>query len=242
LRHVTATADAFHSMVLVDLLMILRRLRASSILAETGYHGPAFSLLRDVRDSAIVLSAVFQGKAKYGDLAGVNPDIPSKPTRTEARIHSRSMRKKTEKRIFNHFFDFNDFSQQDRKHLEIWQDLFDRENHRSGMSTALAAESYLTRETSLSLINSDDQMLMAAYLTRFYDVAWMYHRLLPNLQSSTKCFDARWKEKWTMLDQSFWQMLHGKVTVGKSIGPTISIFVDRRFPFNSESRWNSPGL
>ena len=54
--------------------MLYRRIRAASVLSINGYMGPGYTLLRDVVDKTIHLSALFQGSVTYNDLMGISAD------------------------------------------------------------------------------------------------------------------------------------------------------------------------
>jgi hypothetical protein len=108
-----------YSFIAIDMFMMLRKLRASSLLAGFGYHGPAYSLLRDIRDKSILLSAYFQGKANYEDLAGVDRGTSQAASRTEKRNRARKKRKNAEKAVFLDFLDFKEFATNERENLEI---------------------------------------------------------------------------------------------------------------------------
>ena len=223
-----------YSFIAIDMFMMLRKLRASSLLAGFGYHGPAYSLLRDIRDKSILLSACFQGKANYEDLAGVDLGIPKTATRTERRNRARKKRKSAEKAVFLDFLDFKEFATNERENLEIWKELFDMENHGSSMSAAAATQTWHIDRTPLVLVNTDDLSLKVSYINRFCEVSWMFHRLLPNLQTPASRFDGDWKRHWDILDHSFWQTQIGMKDIGKKIGEAIIQLVGSRFPFSSD--------
>ena len=236
LRNKSNIVNANDDLVEIDLMMSLRRLRASALVASQGYHGPAFSLLRDIRDKSLLLSAYFQRKVSYGKLSGVDENFPSKGTKAEIRNRTRKVRVSSEKNIFEEMLDFNDITDEtQRTDLGIWKDSFDRENHGSSISAASATKTWHLDRQPLYLVNIEDRSLMTQYINRFCDVAWMFHRLLPNLQLSAHKFDEKWKERWDILDHSFWMMENGLTEIGRPIGAAMIELVEKRFPFNANS-------
>lgn len=236
----SGTVDTYSALITIDLMMMLRRLRASALLAGNGYQGPAFSLLRDVKDKCLQLSAYFQGQVSYDALSGVDKNTSSKATKQEMRNRARKVRIAAEKSVTEQMLDFSDFTDTThRELLDIWQDSFDRENHGSSISASSATVSWHSEHQPLYLVNTNDESLSALYMNRFYDAGWMFHRLLPNLQGDTLQFDCEWKYRWDILDHSFWMMQDGLAGIGKPIGSAIVNFIDKRFPFNTNTRFNS---
>ena len=63
-----AKLNAHFQFLFVDVLMLFRRLRASQVVVLNGTAGPAYSLLRDVADKTMHLSAYYQNLVTYEDL------------------------------------------------------------------------------------------------------------------------------------------------------------------------------
>lgn len=64
----------------------------------------------------------------------------------------------------------------------------------------------------------------------------MYLRLLPLLQASERGFGDEWAQRWTILDESFWQMEMGLAKMEKPVAKAFIHFIDLKFPFEPKSR------
>lgn len=223
--------------VYLEYIMIFRKIRSASELSMRGYLGPAYSLLRDVKDRTIHLSAVFQRTVTYSDLMGISNDDPPKAARRELANIQRKRRTKTERYLLEQFIgNLSGLVKDDIEELQIWSELFDREIHGSFLSTARTAVDWVKESKPVEVVTIDDEGMDALFMNRFCEVAWMTHRLLAVLQAGDVRFSPRWAEHWEILDSSFWQMQIGLKSIGKNIGEVIVRYVDTKFPFTPEFR------
>jgi hypothetical protein len=244
LRHVTEEMVSSVSkikpnfaLIFVDLIMIFRRIRAASELSTKGYTGASLILLRDVKDRCMHFSALFQNIVAYDGLMGISDSDPAKATSEELDNLRRRRRVATEKAISDQFLGAKSgMSIEDQKELGVWSALFDRETHGSFLSSSRASLDWLRDGKPLTLVSIGDEMADALYMNRFCEVCWMYHRLMPALQSGQTQLNGKWAEHWCILDTSFWQMQKGLAELGKPIGDSFIRFIDAKFPFDPNFR------
>jgi hypothetical protein len=222
----------------VDYVTSLRKLRAATLTTTHGYFGIGYSLLRDVKDRTIHLSAIFQHITTYPDLMGVSTKHPEKATKEELRNLRRKHRITTEKTVVDQFVgNSSALDKEDIFELDRWVNLFDREVHGSFLSGSLAALDWVQGNQPLQFLRAAENMEVM-FANRYNEVSWMFHRLLPNLQWGDSGFGQEWAEKWNILDESFWQMEHGLGAgqLGKKIADSFIRFIDLKFPFNAATR------
>lgn len=91
------------SIIFLDFVTTLRKLRAATLLTTHGYLGVGYGLLRDVKDKTIHLSAVFQRMITSLDLMGISPTHPPKATNEELKNLHRRNRIRTERKVIGDF-------------------------------------------------------------------------------------------------------------------------------------------
>jgi hypothetical protein len=233
-----ATVIPEFSFVFLDYVTTLRKLRAATLLTTHGYLGIGYGLLRDVKDKAIHLSAIFQRMTTYSGLMGISPNHPDKGTREELKNLHRRHRVTTERKVMADFVGgSSSLSEEDIFELDRWAELFDREVHGSFLSSSIVAFDWVQGQEMLHFLHADENM-EGMFANRYNEVSWMFHGLLPNLQIGEFGFGREWAEKWNVLDESFWQMEHGLGAgqIGKKIADTFIRFIDLKFPFNTATR------
>jgi hypothetical protein len=223
-------------LIFVDYVTTFRRLRSADILSTKCYLGPALALLRDVMDRSIHLSAIFQGKLTYTQLMGVLTEHPQKATAAEMQNLQRKQRVKVERDLISEFIgNKSDLTPDDIAELSVWNSAFDRETHGSMISSASEATRWVKGGARLKLIQSDNELIQAMFMNRYNEVSWMFHRLLPKLQSHQGVFGEKWCKKWEVLEVSFWQMEQSVADMGKQMPAAFIRFIDTKFPFNAHS-------
>ncbi len=223
--------------VFIDLMMLFRRLRGASVLTANGYPGSALVLLRDVKHRTIYLSALFQRRVTHDALMGISASDPQKATAGELNNRRRRQRKQTELDLLDRFYGRqSELSPEDVELLSSVTELLDRETHGSFLSAASEALRWKEGKRGPSLVAVDDERSFAMFMNRQNEFAWMYHRLLPNLQVTGKGFGEVWAKHWELLDNCFWQTEVGLDSLGKKIGAAFVRFIDQKFPFSATTR------
>ena len=66
----------------------------------------------------------------------------------------------------------------------------------------------------------------------------MAHRLLPFVQPKSLPLSDQWREKWTVVDQSFRLIVESLTKqLEKKIGAVMVEFVETKFPFSEQDRF-----
>jgi hypothetical protein len=223
--------------VFVDFLMLFRRLRASNILSLNGYFGPGYSLLRDIADKSIQLSALGQDLVTYKDLMGIRDDDNPNGDRTELTNRFRRQRKNVDRSLAEQFYERKSgLGIEDEWELARWRDLFDRETHGSYLSASTAMLEWVQGNAPLTVVDNAVTS-KSMFMNRYTEVAWLVHRLLPTIQIGNDGFGPTWAKRWFILDESFWQMETGLAEINKKIADTFIRFIDIKFPFDPNVRF-----
>lgn len=65
-------------------------------------------------------------------------------------------------------------------------------------------------------------------MNRFCEVSWLFHRTIPLLQGPGLEFSDSWRERWRVLEDSFWQMELGLADIGKEVANVFIRFIDTK--------------
>jgi hypothetical protein len=199
-------------------------------MASRGYPLQAYTVLRNVFDLLLNVSAAVQGIADFYSLDGVVPGTPV--VLRDARI----LRKKTERSVHQAMMgSASGLSEANREELTKWNDLFDYETHGGRLSLTQAVR-WMRQEAPLPILPEFEQRSFAMFVNRYSEIAWMLHRLMPLLQPPEVLFTSDWLSKRNLLDDSFKIMVEAlTVDLGKPIGAAIVELVSTKFPFNARS-------
>ena len=190
-------------------------------------HG--YTLLRNLYDSAILTSAVAQGKTDFYRLAGLVDEKLDKAT-------FRKTRRKEENnvRLIMTGKD-SGLSTDTLETLAKWDVLFDDETHGASLTRASNLE-WLKGKEPLPILPKYNQDLFGMFMNRHCEISWIVHRLLPLSQMSYAALSTGWKEKWQTLDQAFLFTSESlSKSLDKKIGYAIVELVQAKFPFDANS-------
>ena len=210
--------------------MNFRSVGAAEMLCHYGYPLQGYSLLRNLFEQAVLLSAIMQGMTTMEAVEGVsNGFVPVTLKRDRIR---------EEKRIFNLMHGAGSgLSEETIQEIAIWDDLFDLEVHGSRLSK-IDTKDWLEQKSALHFVPQFNQKALAMYMDRANEIGWMVLRVLPSLQPGPLSFGDEWANKWRVLDESF------KIAVdslgkecGKRISAAIIEFVEDKFPFGPDYRF-----
>jgi hypothetical protein len=219
-----------YAISLLYFVVAFRRFRAAENLLLMGYPLDGYSLLRDLKDRAIILGAIARNISTFPlvfGYSGVN--ILSEDVRKQWKIN----REKEERRILNIMIRKQSGIPEDiLKDLNKWEHLFHEEVHGSRLSLFSEMGDLVEGRSKLNVgpIPKDDHMAM--YMNRVCETAWLFTRLFPFLQVSPNAFGMEWHRKLDILDDSFRIMQIGLDKIGKRIGAAFIYFVENKFSFN----------
>ncbi|MBN4081269.1 hypothetical protein JYT44_02770 [Caldithrix abyssi] len=222
--------ESYH-LFIVYYTILFRSFRACENLLYKGYPLDGYSLLRDLKDRTIFLSAIannittFKSIFVYGGIRVSTDknwrDISNKRKKEEFRILNLLIRKDS------------GFPKKVQEALDMWEMLFHEEVHGSKFSFLFEYGDWVKNKTPLLVGPTPKLKPMAMYMNRASEIAWMIVRLLPYLQVKENSFGDRWHEKHKILDESFRFMQKGLSKIGKEIGDAFISFVDEKFSFKS---------
>lgn len=222
---------SYYPLVLHYYVTIFRSFRAAENLLKSGYPLDGYALLRDLKDRAIFVGALVHGKTSFQKLSGVleNQFVTSITEKEYQRIKKR--RKDEECRVLNEMIRRKSGLPADvQKELEIWENLFHEGVHGSRLTFARDI-GWLQGKRPLSLGPIPDEGSIAPYINRASEIGWLFLRTFPFLQLEPNAFGKEWREKWTVLDDSFLIMIQALEKAGKKIGQAIPVLVNMKFTF-----------
>jgi hypothetical protein len=217
--------------VLLYYVTIFRSFRAAENLLKCGYPLDGYALLRDLKDRAIFLGALVHGKTSFPKLFGVLKDqsVTSITQKEYQRIKKEI--KNEERRILNEMIRKKSGLPADvQEELEIWENYFHEEVHGPRLTFSEDIH-WLQGKQSLSLGPVPHKGSIAMYINRASEIGWLFVRTFPFLQLEPNAFGKEWREKWTVLDDSFRIMIQGLEKMGKKIGQAIPVLVNMKFTF-----------
>lgn len=227
---VTAPMSDQYPMFIERLAQYFHGLCASEVTANAGYPLQAYTLLRNVFDSAILTSAVAQGKTDFYRLEGLDIAGQFDPAMF------RKLRRKEENSV-RPLMTGKESGLSDGTIAELvkWDVLFDDETHGGLLSRAYTTD-WLKGTHPLPVLPAFDETRYGNFLNRFCEIAWMVHRMLPLVQPRGISFSAEWKGKWKTLDDCFLETANAlAVQMSKPIGKAMMELLSSKFPFDQNS-------
>lgn len=222
---------SIYPFVLLYYITIFRSFRAAENLLKSGYPLDGYALLRDLKDRAIFVGALVHGKTSFRKLLGIL-EKQSVPSITEKEYQTIKRRRKDEqRRILDEMIRRKSGLPADvQKELEIWENLFHEEVHGS-LLTFSKDIGWLQGKQPLSFGPIPNDGSIAMYINRASEIGWLFLRTFPFLQLEPNAFGKEWREKWTVLDDSFRIMIQSLEKIGKKIGHVFPILINARFTF-----------
>lgn len=227
-----------YPLVLLYYATIFRSFRAAENLLKCGYPLDGYALLRDLKDRAIFAGALAHGKTSFPKLFGALKDqsVTSITEKEYQRIKKEI--KNEEHRIFSEMIRKKSGLPADiQKELEIWESFFHEEVHGSRLTFTQDID-WLRGKQPLSLGPVPHEMPIAMYLNRASEIGWLLLRTIPFLQLEPGAFGEEWREKWTVLDDSFRIMIEGLEKMGKKIAQAISVLINVKFTFPEDLHYH----
>jgi hypothetical protein len=201
-------------------------------IAIRGYPYQGYTLIRNVFDTLVLTSAALQRVVDFYSIEGVVPG------QTLDRHQARQLRKRTEIAAREQMTGSQSgLTDQALSEIGVWDSLFDLETHGARLSSTHAVP-WMKKEGPLAVLPRFEEMAWALYMNRYIEVSWMLHRIIPTIQPPGVPFSERWRNKWDILDLSFRESVSALTEqMHKPIGAALVELVDKKFPFNSQSRF-----
>jgi hypothetical protein len=230
LPKVTTPFSEFYASFVPRLAHSFKSLCGSEMLAIKGYPYHAYTLLRNTFDNLVLTSAALQGITDFYRIEGLE-----KGKKFDLKSLNK-LRKKTEFEVRQKMTGARSgLNQTTLDELEKWDEAFDYEVHgaRFSLSDSLL---WMKGQEPLPVLPTFQERAFAMFMTRYCEVAWLVHRLLPLIQHSGAPLGYSWKEKWRIIDESFETMVNSLTNkFGKKIGTAFDDFVKQKFAFNEKS-------
>ncbi|MEQ1916260.1 MAG: hypothetical protein ABL856_06005, partial [Gallionella sp.] len=210
--------------------MSFRELRAAELLCHSGYPMQGYSLLRNMFEQAVLMSAVMQNLTTVEAIEGIGKGLDINRVKFE-RINE-------EKRIFGLMYGRKSgLSENTISELAKWDSLFDMEVHGNRLSKTDTLD-WLKQKESLAFVPKFNELYLAMFMNRINEISWMQLRTLPSLQPEPLSFGDDWTVKWKVLDESFKAAVESLGTqLGKKISPAIIELVETKFPFGPDYKF-----
>ncbi len=227
---ITAPLSEHYALFVPRLTHSFKSVCGSERLALKGYPLEAYTLLRNVFDTLVLVSAAIQKITDFYSIVGVDPSKTFNPKQ------SKKLRKNTSYEACKHMLgDKSGLSQSTIDQLAKWDDLFDMEVHGALLSLG-TAKGWMKGESHLPVLPEYLEITFAMFMNRYCEVAWLIHRLLPLMQVPDGQLNDSWKKKWVILDESFESIIESLTTeLNKKIGAAIVEFVKKKYPFTENT-------
>jgi hypothetical protein len=214
-----------------------RNIRAVDILFHNGYPMDGLARLRHLKESAIFLDAMLSGLTTYSRIKGWDGVVtPGKKLIAKDMELIRKNRMQEEKRILGLMLrKSSGLADTDIAKLEKWENYFHEEVHGAFLTQVLEHGPAIRGEDTISVAPKPHECSCFMFMNRFCEVAWMLHRTLPIMQLSTHRFGSEWADKWKLIDDNFFVLEKSIAEMGKSIGDIFIRFMEMKFPFDSET-------
>ena len=227
---------AWYWPLLVEQTANFRTFRAAENLLLRGYPLAGFSLLRDVKDQAIMCAAIAAGITTYPDAHGFKGESAASLGKEAYMTRIRKRRMKEERRVRCQMVGRDSgLGDSDIKELERWAGMFHSEVHGARLTLVLASHQWYSEMGTLPLAPEPNVDSVGMYLCRSDEIGWLLLRTFPFLQLTPRAFGNEWAEKWTVLDDSFREAIRALQDLRKNIAATIARLVDAKFAFSPDS-------
>lgn len=226
-------------MVFLEFLTAFRTWRAAELTFRTGYPLSGYVLLRDLKDRALVLSAVARG---ISTLRKVHAYESLDHSAEKVSEEMKKLRKREEWRIRREVVGKESgMSASSVTALRTWAEMFHTQVHGARLSLTDYLP-WLKGEQPLTFGPQIREPSASAYTNRAAEVGWLWTRLFPVLQTG-QGFGTTWGSEWRVLDESFRYMV---VTLKELQKPALDELVDaicelvsKKFAFGTETRFPS---
>lgn len=223
--HSGARIEAYNLFVL-RAIHSFKSLCAADKLAFFGYPYHGFVLLRNLFNDLVLTSAALGDLKIFYHIQGIQPE--EKPDNIDLVT---KLRRKTEREMQSQMIGSKSkLSQSTIDELKRIKMTFNWETHASLFSLIQAVDS-IKEAGGIYPLPTFEQKAIAFFISRFCQVGWMTHRILPPLQLSSTLFPDDWRRKWHAIDERFCAF----VKAYPKTGAAMDEFISAKFPFDEHS-------
>lgn len=227
----------YYAPCLATFLTVFRGVRASEILATSGYPLYGYALQRDLKDQALALGAIANGLMSFPMFLGYHGLPDDRNWTDEERLIVYRNRMKAERIIKQTMIgEKSGLPSEHIKELAFWNRLFHLQVHGSRFTYYLDSGGWIFNPQklfSLGPLPSKDACVM--FMNRSVEISWMILRSLPFVQLPEHLFDGDWPERWSVLDESFRFSVEGLADSGKRIGSAFICLIENKFAFSPKT-------
>jgi hypothetical protein len=224
--------------LLLDQTTTFRVFRAAENLLFKGYPLSGYSILREVKDRAIVYGAIANNITNYEKSYGIGGmDLQkhqesSKEKWDEIKVVIKKNRKKEEQRIFKKMLGSESgMPKKHQKELLSWIEDFHLEVHGSRFSYVDQGLNWISGQSKFPILPELDRVSISLYMYTSNKIGWMLLRALTFLQPIPKAFGEEWCKKWQILDESFLAMMEVLKETREEIANSFKYFIKNKFNF-----------
>jgi hypothetical protein len=229
---------AWYRYIFVNYAASFKSLRAAEHLLLRGYPTVGFGLLRDLKDRAITLAAIVNGKTDYLRSQGYEIAFNrSAPLTEEDENTIRRSRRAEEQRIRKLMVGSSSgLSETIRNRFSQWEAKFHLEVHGGRFTTFTDILAELNQSGRFTLLPIPKNEPIAMFLNTSNPIKWMWVRLLPFLQIEPVCFGGAWAKQWKTIDKSFEGAMKSWTDVQDGNLPeAITCVISECFGFDAEN-------
>jgi len=210
--------------------------RATENLLRKGYPLSSYSILRDLKDRAIVLGAIANGITTYQKAFGlIEAEAQEKEEAIKVLYNMKKRRTRDERFVLEYMLgQKSGIPNSYRQELQIWQELFHLEVHGGRQSYVAYGIDWLQGRAPLPILPKPIPISITMYLNRSNEIAWMLLRTLTLLQPAPKAFGEKWCNEWKILDESFMTMVDALEEIGKKIATSFKYLMKNKFNFTPD--------
>jgi hypothetical protein len=218
---------------------IFNRFRAAEVLFLNGYPLDAFALLRDLKDRAIYLSGLIDGRTSLAALLGIaKSGQPASSDRWEAHAQAVERRRNEQRRVMSLVVGSQSGLEAGiTQGLRRWQSFFHDEVHLSILTFSFESGSWAGDNAELPIGPHEEPLSAAMYMNRSCEVAWLLLRTLPFLQHEAAGFGSGWADRWSLLDESIRYAVETLQQQGKELVGFVVALVEKKFSFGPSTSY-----
>lgn len=221
---------ASYSSIFLYFVVLFRRFRACEIVLIKGYPLDGYALIRNLKDSTILLAGIAHNITTFTSSIFGYADTNTLTAEVWKKV--KKDRKNEERRVLRRMIrEDSGLPPEIIAELNKWEQLFHEEVHGSKLTFSIEMKEWIQGKAPPSIGPTPKEFPMVLYMNRATEIAWLLVRLLPYLQASENAFGAEWQRKHEILDDSFRYAQQGLSKLGKNIGDAFIKFVDEKFSF-----------
>lgn len=226
---------ALYRPLLVFVGGVFSRLRAAEVLYLHGYPWDAYSLLRDLKERAMLLAGMLSGYTSIDRVLGISGDANDPTLDYYSLLRAMAQRRRQEHARVRLLMTGrrSGLPEDVQRDLRNWGELFHAEVHLSQQSYVVDGLEPYRRTGHLQLGPQKSLAAATMYMNRSIEIIWCLHRTVPILQPQSRMFRDDWHRKWEILDDCLRRAVEALAEQGKELIPSVITWVQAKFAFDT---------